>query len=370
VGPLEQFKPFLKYDSHEPYFADSAAEWTDNPGNCLKREDGTVLATAENGLDLTFLGPTYTTNAAAAKTDVISNPSRDYPKQARKLHADPKYANRVYGHVVDQAGVRWLQYWFFYFYNDYNLIGSFLHAGLHEGDWEMVQLRLDGAAPDLAVYCQHKGATSRDWRQVDRLPGTDRPIVYVARGSHASYFEPGTHWTGHWFDHADGKRRSPELTLETVDEHDPAWRWIHWPGHWGDTKTTGNPLDSDSPTGPAAHKQWSNPSSLVQAPEGLVAAQPELPPAPRVRAEWDGGKIRLHYETVQPAVGLVVTVNSPDEHEPPRTETFAVNSAKGDVVLDADPTRTYDVYTSVATEDGFASDSVRLDISPISRPGG
>jgi len=367
---LEQYKPFLKYDSHEAYFADSAAEWTDNPGNTLKRADGTVLATAENGLNLGFLGATYGPNAAAAKTDVISNPSRDYAKQARRLHADAKYANRVYGHVADEAGDQWLQYWFFYFYNDYNLIGSFLGAGLHEGDWEMIQVRLRGGAPDLAVYCQHKGATSRDWRQVDRLPGTSRPIVYVARGSHASYFEPGTHWTGHWFDHADGKRRSPELTVETVDDHDAAWRWIHWPGHWGDTKSPGGPLDSDSPVGPGPHKQWAKPSSIVEEPERLVAAQPELPVAPRVRAEWDDGKIRLHYETTEPPAGLVVTVNSPDEREAPRTETFPVDSATGEVVLDADPSRTYDLYTSVATEDGLSSDSVRLDLSPKSRPAG
>ena len=366
---LERYKPFLKYDSHEPYFADSAAEWTDNPGNALKRADGTVLATAENGLNLGFLGPTYGPNAAAAKTDVISNPSRDYAKQARTLHADAKYANRVYGHVADDAGDQWLQYWFFYFYNDYNRIGSFLGAGLHEGDWEMIQVRLRAGAPDLAVYCQHKGATSRDWRQVDRLPGTSRPIVYAARGSHASYFEPGTHWTGHWFDHADGKRRSPELTLETVDDHDAAWRWIHWPGHWGDTKSPGGPLDSDSPVGPGAHKQWAKPSSIVEEPERLVAAQPELPVAPRVRAEWDDGTIRLHYETTEPPAGVVVTVNSPDEREPPRTETFPVDSAKGEVVLDADPSRTYDLYTSVATEDGLSSDSVRLDLSPKSQPG-
>jgi hypothetical protein len=44
---LERHKPFLKYDSQESYFADSAAEWTDNPGNQLARADGTVLATAE-----------------------------------------------------------------------------------------------------------------------------------------------------------------------------------------------------------------------------------------------------------------------------------------------------------------------------------
>ena len=379
---LDQYKPFLKYDSNESYFADSAAEWTDNPGNQLRRADGTVLATAENGLDLAFLGTTYVKNAAASKTDVIGDPSHDYAKQARRLHDLPGYANRMYGHVVDDAaGDRWLQYWFFYFYNDYNLIGTFLKAGLHEGDWEMVQIRLHDGSPDLAVYCQHTGATSRDWRQVDRLPQTDRPIVYVARGSHASYFEPGTHWTGHWFDHADGKRRSPDVALETVVEADPAWRWIHWPGYWGDTKKSGsNPLDSDSPRGPAAHKQWSEPLTLLE-PEGLIAGlpveHPAPPPAPQVRAEWAGGQIRVHYEAVvppggEPPIGLVVTINSPDESAPPTTETFPIHTGKGDVIASApaDPSRSYDIYASVASANGLASESTRADLSPKSPPGG
>ena len=374
---LERHKPFLKYDSHEPYFADSAAEWTDNPGNVLTRADGTVLARAENGLDLAFLGTTYSSNAAAARTDVIGNSKHDYAKQARELHKRADYANRVYGHVTDEAnGDRWLQYWFFYFYNDYNLIGPFIHAGLHEGDWEMIQIRLRADEPDLAVYCQHAGSTTRDWRQVDTLPGGDRPIVYVARGSHASYFEPGTQWTGHWFDHADGKRRSPELKLETVEDGDPQWRWMHWPGYWGDTKKSGdNPLDSDSPRGPGAHKQWSHPSALLEEPEALVAApaeRPTPPVSPTVRAEWtDDGRIRVHYEVRDQPVGLVVTVNSPDEREPPTTETIPIDAATGDVTVAApvDPSHSYDVYTSVAAG-GLASESVRADLSPASPPAG
>ncbi len=39
---LKRFQPQLRYDSQEAFFADSAAEWTDNPGNELRRayDDG------------------------------------------------------------------------------------------------------------------------------------------------------------------------------------------------------------------------------------------------------------------------------------------------------------------------------------------
>jgi hypothetical protein len=373
---LEQHKPFLKYDSQESYFADSAAEWTDNAGNQLAQADGTVLATAGNGLDLAFLGPTYPQNAPAAKSDAISNPSGKYRDQARLLHQLPGYANHVYGHaVVDTSGDLWLQYWFFYFYNDYNLIGAFLHAGLHEGDWEMIQLRLRDEDPDLAVFCQHAGSTTRNWGEVDRIPGSDRPIVYVARGSHASYFEPGTQWTGHWFDHADGKRRSPELTLDIVDDRDEKWRWVRWPGSWGDTKKTANPLDSDSPRGPAAHRQWDDPLALIDKDLELEAApgaeRPTPPPAPHARPEWAGGQIRVLYE-VQPApdgklpTGLTVTINSVDEPAPPTTEAFTIPEPAGSVTVSTsvDPSLAYEVYTSAATADGLASESVRSALAP------
>ena len=54
---LERHKPRLVYDSHEAYFADSAAIWTDSPTNVLKRADGTVLAKPPK-LTLAFLGET------------------------------------------------------------------------------------------------------------------------------------------------------------------------------------------------------------------------------------------------------------------------------------------------------------------------
>jgi hypothetical protein len=47
---LERFKPFLKYDSHEPYFADSAAEWTDNPDTSIATADGLASESVRSDL--------------------------------------------------------------------------------------------------------------------------------------------------------------------------------------------------------------------------------------------------------------------------------------------------------------------------------
>jgi hypothetical protein len=377
---LTLHQPVLKYDSQESYFADAAAEWTDNPGNTLKGADGKAIVSAGHGLSLAFLGPTYDNGRAATAKDLIGDPSQDYSNQARRMHALPGYANHIYGHaVLDAAGDLWLQYWFFYFYNDYNLIGGFIKAGLHEGDWEMIQIRLRAEQPDLAVYAQHTHAQSRAWAQVDLLPTTQRPVVYVARGSHASYFEPGTHWTGAWFDYADGKRRSPDQALDIVDDDQPEWAWVHWPGTWGDTRKSGdNPLDSDSPRGPGGHAQWDDPLSLVEKASARAAATPPPrplpPPAPRVRVEWSARGIRVYYRVLAASGGkrpsaLTVTINSPDENLPPTTQTFAIRGATGSVELPgADPTHRYDVYVSAATADGLASESVRSDLAPESRP--
>jgi Vacuolar protein sorting-associated protein 62 len=373
---LARHKPALKYDSQESYFADSAAEWTDNPGNELRDARGKVIVTAGHGLSPAFLGVEYPDGAKADRRDVIGDPAKNYREQARRLHANPRYANRMYGHaVVDDHDDPWLQYWFFYFYNDYNLIGSFIKAGQHEGDWEMVQIRLKDETPDLAVYTQHASAESRRWSQVDLLPGTPRPLVYVARGSHACYFEPGRHWTGHWFDYADAKRKSPDLSLNVVVESDEDWRWVRWPGSWGDTKAGDSPLDANSPRGPAGHAQWDAPLALVEKAAarkpGAPEDRPRPPAAPYVWVEWAGSTIRVNY-TVLPGPdrriprGLVVTINSPGEAAPPTTETFTISTRTGcvDVSTPVDPSLEYDVYVSCATSSGIASSSVRVDLAP------
>jgi hypothetical protein len=369
---LQRHAPVLRYDSQEPYFADAASEWTDNPGNQLKRADGTVIAAAtptggQPPLSLGFLGPGHYANGdPVLADDRIGVTSKDYIAEAQAMHAQPQYANRVYGHsATGSDGRLWLAYWFFYFYNDYNLIGPFIKAGLHEGDWEMIQLRLDpaGAVPDLAVYAQHTHAGQRPWNQVERVG--DQPVVYPARGSHASYFSADVHWTGDWFDFADGKRAAPPLTLEILSDVAGVDGWAVWPGMWGGTQPPPddiNPLDDSSPRGPGGHAQYKQPDVLLAtaaAHEAVLAAAPAPPPppAPTVSTAAVGHDLQVTYDThIGTPSGLVVAVGDLHDRTPPAIHRVAIDSSSGTVTIPgagADASQT--VHVSVATTDGSGS---------------
>ncbi len=372
---LPRHVPLLRYDSQEPYFADAASEWTDNPGNQLRRVDGTVIASAGAGLSLSFLAPVHYANGeAVSPDDRIGDPSHDYPAQARALHSQPQYANRVYGHwATGTDGRVWLAYWFFYFYNDYNLVGPLIKAGLHEGDWEMIQLRLDptGAIPDLAVYAQHKHAGQRPWNAVERVG--DQPVVYPARGSHASYFSAGVHWTGAWFDVADGGRPGPPLTLQTISDSPGVDDWASWPGRWGGTEPPPddpNPLDDSSPRGPGGHPQYRNPDALFEtavAHEASLAAAPPVPPAPpapTISAVRDERGLQVSYDAHVPNPnGLVITVGDPADATAPTVHRVPVNRQTGKVTIPiADQEEPQAVHVSVATHGGTASPATRAAV--------
>jgi hypothetical protein len=370
---LARHIPMLRYDSQEPYFADAAAVWTDNPGNVLRDAAGSVIAAAtpsgdQPQLSLDFLGPVvYADGVTAARGDRIGDPSHSYVAQARALHAQPKYANRVYGHWATGADGRvWLAYWFFYFYNDYNLIGPLIKAGLHEGDWEMIQIRLDppGQAPDLAVYAQHKHAGQRRWTDIERVG--DQPVVYPARGSHASYFSAGVHWTGAWFDFADGQRPGPPLTLHVISDTDAGDGWATWPGSWGGTEPPAgdiNPLDDASPRGPGGHEQYTHPDVLLEtaAAHAASVARAPRPPAPAraptVAARSDGSDLHIAYDTHVPnPAGLVVTIGEPSHATPADIHRIPVSASAGTATIPgAGAADRQTVHVSVATEDAAAT---------------
>src|SRR4029079_6563557 len=98
----------------------------------------------------------------------------------------------IYAHIATEVGQPGLalQYWFFYYFNDFN--------HLHEGDWEMLQLLFDAESVEEALtqepvdvaFAQHSGGETADWDAPKLEREGTRPEVYASRGSHASYYGP------------------------------------------------------------------------------------------------------------------------------------------------------------------------------------
>jgi hypothetical protein len=304
--------------------------------------------------------------------DLLGVTGKDYRAQYRRLRvARPELNNVTYGHAIEANGRVWLQYWLWYFYNDYQL--SFA-VGKHEGDWEMVQYRMDDAAghPDIGVYAQHRHGEMRPWEEIEKLG--ERPVVYVARGSHASYYEAGFHQTEAWYDLADGKRRMPKRpALEILATEEPAW--TRWPGRWGDTLPRDKTLESNSPTGPGVKKQWRDPDKLLDNPPAVSKRGKGAAP-PDVQVLRSGGKLRIEYDVTKREprpTELVVTVNSADEQGvPPQRHDIPVHPSGHGKVTTAivlDPLKHYDVSTSmVAGDPPKPSESTVTKIAAFGKP--
>jgi hypothetical protein len=371
--------PVLAYDSQGSFYADSAAIMTDRvsadgkEANLLKRADGTTVASAKDGsstaqLDLDFLGARKYANGDAARAgDFLDAVGKDYVLAGREMHRPP-YNDVVHGHVaVDADGGRWLQYWFFYYWNN----KAFLGLGLHEGDWEMVQIRLgpDGRPREM-TFAQHTHGQRCGWPLVEK-PG-ERPIVFVARGSQASYPTAGRHDAPLVDDVADGKGPRVSPRVEVLRNRAP--RWVGWSGRWGSTMARWA-AESRSPVGPRQHGQWSDPlafhdDAVVFDPRRAAALPPPPAPAPpRIEARREGRHaiVRLRFRRRKPheprAVQVVVSVDSPEDDLPPATYAFPVEAAdmtiEHPLLLDD---RAYVVRASAADDSGHTSETVETPL--------
>lgn len=172
----------------------------------------------------------------------------------------------IYGRVVRRPdGGAWLQYWLFYAGQDQDR--GIVRTGRHAGDWEMVQYRLDARGrPREAVYAQHSGAERCEWGTVQQRSG--RPVVYAARGAHASYFRPGTRdrtWPDP-SDEANGEGAAVRPRVVRITATTPAW--MRWREPWGGARARWwIPAEQDSPSGPAFQQQgrWSDPNGWARA---------------------------------------------------------------------------------------------------------
>lgn len=278
--------PRLQY-SQDPFRICSARTVVDTPGNALHRVDGPTLR-AGAGLSLEALSPDAQPGAHLEATGF----SELMPPA---LQDDAGYASRVYGRVVrGRRGGRWLQYWFWLYFNQKRLLGF----GAHQGDWEMIQIHLGkGGRPTRVTFAQHDSGDARRWGRgmvIDDSDGTERVVVFVAPFSHASYYRPGTKFSAGGTDNPDvlGPRVLPEV--------EPFGAWASWPGLWGATRGRG----LASPPGPACQgAKWAEPDRFhrlslslklwQKALKGLwIAGHLTYPRRPRIEARIEGGVLR------------------------------------------------------------------------------
>jgi hypothetical protein len=365
---LGRYAPHLRYEAQETYFADSAAEITDNfvagrRTNSLRTSAGTVLAAADPAdprptLSLGFLGdPAYADGRPAAQTDYLDEADTNRLQDAQRLRTQG-YADRVYGRVAVSPGRTWLQYWFFYYFNPQSIFG----IGAHEGDWEYVQLGLDAEGrPEVATYAQHGRGEACGWGAVERT-AAGAPVVYPARESHASYYAAGNNPRGSLPDDSHfGRGYQVRPALDVVSDATPG---LAWRGRWGGT--------SGSPAAPRRQTMWLDPARFhaeAVACTTPAAAQPATTavPAPSVAVTRERGDLRVERSfAALPAsprrrpVRLLVTATRVGRPDLVSGGVFPVDDPDtAHVVSPPRGTGPVEVQVSALSRSGAASDLVR-----------
>lgn len=378
---LARHRPLLRYDSLESFRADSVATICelDVAGRCnsLHRADGTLIAAAapaagEARLELDFLrGGTYPNGEPARRGDYLDECGGSHVADALAMRGREGHADVVYGRARDDGeGRLWLQYWFFYYYDDKGLLG----LEQREGDWEMVQLRLDAElAPEAATFARHAGAERLSWDEVELADSGEGPVlvVYPARGSHASLPRAGSFEAPVVPDHNDGLGPRLRPALAAIADDGPGW--VLWPGRWGATRRR-ECFEADSPRGPREHPQWWDPAELHREarPVGrnVAASSTNRPvgggsPAGRLQARREEGLAVVSYRFEEPAgedgepARLVVAPFAVGDDAPSPSHSLAIEGRAGSGALRLPDGRDWDgVRASVVSERGVAGATV------------
>jgi hypothetical protein len=200
---------------------------------------------------------------------------------ADQAHAEPAAAYGAYF----RAGKRIvLEYWLFY---AFDLYGTTDPPGEiwqdHEGDWEAVAVVLDAAVKPLLVgTSRHCSGARRTWSRVERR-GT-HPVVYVALGSHANYFQPGevpialrclppaarAAVQSNGIVLRDHVAAGTEVAPQIVRLSGTSPSWVSFPGAWGEAQYVHFPNNAAlaygfAPVGPAFQALWRRPLAEVLA---------------------------------------------------------------------------------------------------------
>lgn len=185
---------------------------------------------------------------------------------------------------VEFASDKYIAYWIFYAFNDWKgKKGVVPLTERHEGDWERIVVRLDetNSAQQIAYYhhyCEPKiftwGEMQTGFGSGTGLDAGTHPIVFSAKGGHASYWKPGT------FKDNDGQTAcgaggEAEMVVDTAVASTKRWKpwsgagllnartsgWYGFGGLWGKPGVAQALYTSGIP-GPSTYK-WNDPKVPV-----------------------------------------------------------------------------------------------------------
>lgn len=278
------FQPILKFDKGEKWRPlniegllgeednnGQPLHWVCDSGSCNTITSSASLAIHATSTAFIDFGSFAAPGSAPSPDDYHSpNPSCVGPQpnsDVTVLDCNGGPASSIYYEpTFRSAGYNYLDYWFFYRYNE------FIEDN-HQGDWEGVTVApslTDPATFDWVNFAQHKYMTSylRDILQCDSggsgSCGSEsgdhlgrRPWVYVAGGTHASYpdqctdlcTQPGpATLEGDHGGQVNWDRNYDPGNSNALVRFPPAlgWSgstgvWTDWPGSWSADTTVGSP---------------------------------------------------------------------------------------------------------------------------------
>ncbi|KAJ4399185.1 hypothetical protein N0V91_009642 [Didymella pomorum] len=213
-----------------------------------------------------------------SRDDIASDPQ--WLKGVEDLRAGNAHTGAIIV-VEKEQGVVDVFYFVFWAYNyGGEVLGK--NLGNHVGDWEHVMIRFKNGTPKKVWLSQHANGEAYTFRALEKNGA--RPVLYIAKGSHAIYARQGN------IDHTipnfntdlpfllvdqckAGPAYDPLFTscvysydpaarrFEALDASSPAPGWLLFNGHWGDASypagdsrqksLVGFKKFGDGPTGPA-----------------------------------------------------------------------------------------------------------------------
>jgi len=190
----------------------------------------------------------------------------DRPEDRAVLDCNAGPGAAMYYRRTSHEGRWYWDYWWFLRYNDYKGIGDTcesIFCGDHEGDWEGITVITTPTLPPEPIGAIYAAHSERVLVNEPRLPKAgNHPLVFVAKGTHASYpfwcagscrqykaigggeRLPETHHDGAvaWGGNSDAEcakyecvRPFPELGKPGQKALPLAGAWAGWLGRWGGT---------------------------------------------------------------------------------------------------------------------------------------